>query len=813
MKTKRDKHRRPIRCLLLALGLIFGSRMAAQAQIAPAAPVLAAYLKLSLGVSRELVLPRPALSVASVAPEVVTATLRGPDRLVLTALTIGETPVILSFAGERATIYVEVVGQPLFTSETFVNPQRRPRPAARATRGSYAVSYTPALGGALPFLRQSFTLQRDLKAGRTLRADGEFFNFFGSGQGSFLLPPETKFGINRISLGLQDKTGTAEFLDSDLQLSRLDFRNYLIRGPHFTAAPGTRWYGADIFAGIVQPIPRAFSGEQGFIVGGVVPVWRRPQTLLVRAGAVALFPRAANRPSLPPEQLDRDGKSLLLHTDARYDPDKRTTLEGAVDFARGAFSWYGNARAQRGKFLLLGEALRTARNFPLFQIGAQPGGSRLLTGTVQWVPSRQWTFFASYLRNDADLLAFGNSGASLRSRSLSASAGYSPNAFTRYNLSYARNALATSLLVARNVTPSFISQNLQAVAGNYTRIFSRWSNDASFRLTRNRDTQFQTPLENGIYARDELRRNTEHGYVSGYVAYTRNTRTLDALLLRQPELLPPNLRYELETNPRQFLSKFRAEALLVLEAMNANDRRRTNTTEIGTRWQGNYSRLSASGEARYAGGTFFGSPQSSILSAGSVNMRLDAANTFGVSAARYQFLNRNNLTRSTLTFNYSYRFGNGDGPPALAKLLGITRLFGASKGELAGRVYYDVNANGQEDPTDPGVPDAVVTLDYTAFTTRTDAEGRYRFASVPAGTRVVSVRLDTLGVSVRAVTPVETPVTIGRKPATVSFGITDRGFLAGRVFNDVNPADINKGPGLAAPTYSGIAVISTTPSG
>ena len=147
MKTKRDKYRRPVGCLLFALGLIFGSRMAAQAQIAPAAPVLAAYLKLSLGVSRELVLPRPALSVASVAPEVVTATLRGPDRLVLTALTIGETPVILSFAGERATIYVEVVGQPLFTSETFVNPQRRPRPIARATRGSYAVSYTPALGG------------------------------------------------------------------------------------------------------------------------------------------------------------------------------------------------------------------------------------------------------------------------------------------------------------------------------------------------------------------------------------------------------------------------------------------------------------------------------------------------------------------------------------------------------------------------------------------------------------------------------------------------------------------------------------------
>jgi cell division septation protein DedD len=64
-------------------------------------------------------------------------------------------------------------------------------------------------------------------------------------------------------------------------------------------------------------------------------------------------------------------------------------------------------------------------------------------------------------------------------------------------------------------------------------------------------------------------------------------------------------------------------------------------------------------------------------------------------------------------------------------------------GAIAGRVWRDSNANGQIDPTDEPIDDAVVVLDAGARSERA-RKGRYRFDAVRSGEHTLELLTDSL---------------------------------------------------------------------
>ena len=58
-------------------------------------------------------------------------------------------------------------------------------------------------------------------------------------------------------------------------------------------------------------------------------------------------------------------------------------------------------------------------------------------------------------------------------------------------------------------------------------------------------------------------------------------------------------------------------------------------------------------------------------------------------------------------------------------------------------VYLDANRSGTREASETGAPGVTVYLD-NRYAVRTDAQGRFDFPFVAAGTRVVTVRNETL---------------------------------------------------------------------
>ena len=64
-------------------------------------------------------------------------------------------------------------------------------------------------------------------------------------------------------------------------------------------------------------------------------------------------------------------------------------------------------------------------------------------------------------------------------------------------------------------------------------------------------------------------------------------------------------------------------------------------------------------------------------------------------------------------------------------------------GRIEGTVYFDNNRSGTQEASEQGVPNVTVYLD-NRYAVRTDSQGRFEFPFVAGGTRMVSVRGDTL---------------------------------------------------------------------
>ncbi|NJN09285.1 MAG: hypothetical protein HC874_04375 [Richelia sp. SL_2_1] len=127
-------------------------------------------------------------------------------------------------------------------------------------------------------------------------------------------------------------------------------------------------------------------------------------------------------------------------------------------------------------------------------------------------------------------------------------------------------------------------------------------------------------------------------------------------------------------------------------------------------------------------------------------------------------------------------------------------------GTIGDTVYRDINNNGQQDPGEPGIAGVIVNYagtgpdgvfgdslddDDTSGLTRTDANGRYSFPDLPAGTYRVTIN-DQSQEPIRGLTPTQTPnglinLNAGQNFEDADFGFTQpTGTIGDTVYRDNN---------------------------
>ncbi|HYY93567.1 MAG TPA: SdrD B-like domain-containing protein, partial [Pyrinomonadaceae bacterium] len=321
------------------------------------------------------------------------------------------------------------------------------------------------------------------------------------------------------------------------------------------------------------------------------------------------------------------------------------------------------------------------------------------------------------------------------------------------------------------------------------RFSRRWSNEFEAGLTASRELETGSRVERGMSLREELRLSGDGWSATGFFNYRSNTPTLAGLIVRNPLLLPPALRSAYETDPARFLAENRdaLPSLLGGVALPA-----TRDAVLGLRLQAALARYRFIAESRYDSGEAFARERRGAATSLGAVVRLDGANSVRVSAER-SFAFDGGQSRTALTLSLIHRFGVPGGG------LGLAKLFRFDEGKIEGRAFFDLNADGSDDPGEPGVGGLMVRLDGVR-SAMTDARGRYSFSSVTPGEHTVALVSDRLGVSLRASSPAERAITVGaRRTAVVGFGLSDFGSIGGHVFNDLyltGAADSQGAPGL-----------------
>jgi hypothetical protein len=126
-----------------------------------------------------------------------------------------------------------------------------------------------------------------------------------------------------------------------------------------------------------------------------------------------------------------------------------------------------------------------------------------------------------------------------------------------------------------------------------------------------------------------------------------------------------------------------------------------------------------------------------------------------------------------------HRFGAGSGGG-----LQFSRILGLDRGLIQGRVFLDLNSNGNDDADEPGVAGMKVQNGSDRSAT-TDDRGHFRFQT-NSGEYNVALISDELGVNWRASTATEQHGFLqARQTVNVSFGVSNYGSVGGRVFNDL----------------------------
>lgn len=118
------------------------------------------------------------------------------------------------------------------------------------------------------------------------------------------------------------------------------------------------------------------------------------------------------------------------------------------------------------------------------------------------------------------------------------------------------------------------------------------------------------------------------------------------------------------------------------------------------------------------------------------------------------------------------------------------------RGRIEGTLFIDLNNDGQCDPGEPGIPDALLRLG--SQLARTDAQGYFRFPPLDPGTYSIEIARAPLGLVPTVPVPITVTVAVGQI-ATLEIPMRSVGIIRGRVFDDKNrngQADPNE-PGLA----------------
>jgi Pilus formation protein N terminal region len=737
-------------------------------------------IKLSVRDSHEIYSYEPVVSATVIDLQTASAEVRDGRTVVVKGLAPGETILVVSTRESRTAYAVEVARRPAGGARKTSAPVPAERPESYS--GTYALTFSPASGGAPSLLRHTFDFRRSYGAGRVFRAGADVSQFFGRGECGLARPLDAGLGADRLTLGLDSAAGTFDLLDSDLNVSPLGPNGFRLRGPHLVAGSASPLRGAELFAGVARPSPAFFDGGEGRLAGVLVPVVDRG-ALQARAGVVWVSPR---------RELRGERGGLVLQTDARYKPSEQLSAEAEAAYANGGLSLRGRFDAEVSDFKFYGEALKVDKDSPYVSIGAQPGGRALTSFGLRWQRWQRLAVNASFRRTTTESPSVLRRSP-LDGSTLFASAAFRATRGTRFSFSLTRQQLETNARAASDFI--WHLQTTAATFKYYQRLGRRWSNDFEARLTSSAETEAGAQVGRGLQIREQLRFNWRGGSVTGYLNHLDNSPTLAGILIRNPALLPEAAREAFEADPIRFLITNRH---LLPQLLPGAELPLTRGSEVGARFQTSYSRFDFNGDARYGAGEFSAMERRDLFVAAGVTARLDAANTVQLSGSRL-FGHEGVGGQTALTVSFFHRFGaESGGGMSLAKLLGLDR------GHIRGRVFFDLDADGQDDAGEPGAAGLRVVLDGDRSVT-TDAGGNFDFGAA-AGEHTIALVSERLGVQLRASSPTEQRVyVVARESARLSFGLNDFGFVSGRVFNDLSLA-ADQAPANDAPGVGGVLV-------
>lgn len=734
-------------------------------------------IKLTTGETRELNFGEAVMAATVLDESVASAEIKGERQVALRGMGAGETVLILSGKSMRSTYVLQVI-RPVVrrTLRSNLNDVNGLNVESEPFSGIYTIYFSPGSDGAPSLTRHRFEFNQKLSGGRSLRASGELFNFFGKGERAPIAPYATSFGVNRVRLGIDSASGSLDLLDSELNVSCLTFSNYTLRGPHFVSQAAYGLPGFEIFAGRVRPQNSFFSRGEGTVAGALAPVVQE-RRLQVRAGFFFISPARSRAES----------GTAILQVAARYAHDESTTAEAEALYDNGRFSWRARLDLRRGPLNVYAELFRLDPRSVLVEVGAQSAGRSAILFSLQWRPSSR--LMASVGYNNSTRSTPATAGAvALNTRAFKANVGYNPARGSRFSFSFNQQEVETPTTLAL----PYLDLRTSSINVRYgQRINRQWSNDLEARFILSRESSTDSAFRSGLDLREQLRYSWGRNSLVGFINYRSNTPSLAGIILRNPSLLPDQLRPAFVSDPARFLLTNR-EALPQL--LRNVELPLTRSTEAGMRFQAAFSRLNIAAETRYSMGEILARAERRLLASFMTSIKLDAANSIELSSAR-SFAFDGAKSQSILAISYTHRFGAGSGGGfQLSNLLGLIR------GRVQGRVFYDLNGNGLDDAGEPGLPGAKVQLDDN-HTATTDGTGRFIFNAIEPGEHRLAFITEGSGLSWRATNNMQRQIFLSPRQTTdVSFGITNFGFLEGRVFNDLflkGEMCAGEAPGLA----------------
>jgi hypothetical protein len=354
---------------------------------------------------------------------------------------------------------------------------------------------------------------------------------------------------------------------------------------------------------------------------------------------------------------------------------------------------------------------------------------------------------------------------------LFANTSYAVTKAIRLTLRYTHQNIETAFPGALS---KFAIETRNVSVGNTYRLNSNWSNTIEGRFNFSREANADASLEKGFSLNEQIRFGWRGGSLTGFLFYNRKTPSLTSMIVRNPGLLPPALQAAFAIDPAEFLRLNRDRIAFLLAGIELPQ---TRSTDAGVRFQKKISRFDVSGEVRYNAGEINAVDQKNLYAAASIGIRLDGANAVQIYGWR-SFAGSGQLG---LTVSYTHRFGaSGDG-------FQFSKLLKLDRGDVRGRVFYDLNGNGMSDTGEPGVAGIKIAVDGKRSVT-TGGDGTYEIAA-NAGTHHVTLISDDLGVRFIASTSTEQGIELkGRQKLELNFGLRDSGSITGGIYNDT-PSD------------------------